>query len=207
MPIEMTCDQCQSHYHLKDEYAGQKLRCKKCGNVLEVPQAVQLEEVPSVDRGYHPAFARDKFLMNQKRMAISEKYYVFDERQNPILFIERPAHFFRSLLAVFAGFCTALLLVAAFVILGLALGDNKGGGNTLGGVIIIVGVFLAIVLAIVVGGLADPEAAHLGLHRRHEAASPAGDPPGPEVQLYPGDVYAPGPGGRAPGPVREELPL
>ncbi len=26
--------------------------------------------VPLVDRGYHPAFARDKFLMNQKRMLI-----------------------------------------------------------------------------------------------------------------------------------------
>ena len=38
MPIEISCDQCQSHYHLKDEHAGKKVRCKKCSEVFGVPE-------------------------------------------------------------------------------------------------------------------------------------------------------------------------
>jgi hypothetical protein len=152
MPIEVTCDQCQSHYSLKDEHAGKKLRCKQCGNVLIAPGVDGSGgEARSVDRGYHAAFARDKFLVNQKRISISEKYHVFDERQNPILFIERPAHLLRGIGAALAGLFVAIVLALAFVLLGIALGDAKGGGNNeVAGVVIIVGVVLAIVLAIAV---------------------------------------------------------
>ena len=102
MPITVVCDQCDSRYNLKDELAGKKLKCKKCGNILVAPELDEpADEIQTVDRGYHPAFARDKFLMNQKRISISSKYYVFDERGNPILYIERPSFIFRTLLAVF----------------------------------------------------------------------------------------------------------
>ncbi|MDB5350737.1 MAG: hypothetical protein JWN86_1984 [Planctomycetota bacterium] len=152
MPIEVTCDQCQAHYNLKDEHAGKKLRCKQCGNILVAPELDDFDaEAPRVDRGYHPAFARDKFLVNQKRMAISEKYYVFDEHQNPILYIERPAYFFRQLGALFAGIFTAIIVCLGAVMLGISMGDARGGGNsTMAGAVIVIGLILGIVLAIVV---------------------------------------------------------
>src|SRR5262249_28044137 len=145
MPVEVTCDQCQAHYTLKDEYAGKKVRCKECGNALVVPGLdTSGDGAPSVDRGYHPAFAPDKFLMNQNGISVSEKYYIFDERQNPILYIERPAHFFRRLGAALAGTFVAIFGTLAFVLLGIALGDAQGGGNnTLGGAVIIVGLVVS----------------------------------------------------------------
>lgn len=148
MPITVVCDQCESRYSLKDELAGKKLRCKKCGNVLVAPD---LDEpagaIDEVDRGYHPAFARDKFLMNQKRISISQKYYVFDERGNPILFIERPSHLFRSLLAVFGALFIGVTVAGAAVALGIAMGDANGG-NPASAIVIGVGGVAAIVLAI-----------------------------------------------------------
>lgn len=48
-------------------------------------------------------FDRDKFLLRQKLLAISEKYDVCDEEGTPILYIERPAHFLRNFGAVIAG--------------------------------------------------------------------------------------------------------
>src|SRR4051812_1564922 len=155
MPIQVTCDQCQAHYNLKDEHAGKKLRCKQCGNVLQAPELDEPRwDEPEVDRGYHPAFARDKFLMNQKRIAISEKYYVFDEDQNPILYIERPARLLRRLGAVFAGFFTAIFVSLGFVLVGISLGNPRGGGGgneTLGGLIAFLGIAVGIILAFVVG--------------------------------------------------------
>jgi len=43
-----------------------------------------------------PIFDWDKFLLKKKRVFTSEKYYVFDEAGNQILFIQRPAHLFRN---------------------------------------------------------------------------------------------------------------
>jgi len=58
-----------------------------------------------------PVFRRDKFLLRQKLLSISEKYDVCDEQGNPILFIERPLHFWRNLLAVLAGVGTGIILI------------------------------------------------------------------------------------------------
>lgn len=150
MPITVVCDQCDSRYSLKDELAGKKLRCKKCGNVLVAPDLGESAlDFEPVERGYHPAFARDKFLMNQKRISISSKYYVFDEHENPILFIERPAHFFRSLVAIFAAIFVGLAVAIGAVLLGISLGDAQN--NPVGIAVLVVGVTLAIVLAIAVG--------------------------------------------------------
>ena len=60
-----------------------------------------------------PAFDRDKFLLRQKFLAISEKYDVWDEEGNSILYIERPAHFLRNLGAVFAGLLAGVATGAA----------------------------------------------------------------------------------------------
>ncbi|HEX7899190.1 MAG TPA: hypothetical protein VF950_15600 [Planctomycetota bacterium] len=49
-----------------------------------------------------PVFMRSKFLLRQKHLSLSEKYYVWDEGGQALLFIERPAMILRSLLAALA---------------------------------------------------------------------------------------------------------
>lgn len=39
-------------------------------------------------------FDRDKFFVNQRRLALREKYYVYDEQGQAILYVERPFRFF-----------------------------------------------------------------------------------------------------------------
>lgn len=44
-------------------------------------------------RGSAAKFDRDKFLVNQRRMSIKEKYYVYDENGSPLFYVERPFKF------------------------------------------------------------------------------------------------------------------
>ena len=72
-----------------------------------------------------PIFLRSKFLLRQKHFSISEKYYVWDESGGNLLFIERPAHFFRNLLAVLAALGILAATVAACVGAGVALPEGS----------------------------------------------------------------------------------
>src|SRR3989338_4788354 len=109
MPVTVRC-QCGRTYELKDEYAGKPVKCPECGTVNVAPAAGA--GVPTLG---DPAFDRDKFLLRQKALAIKEKYYVWDEAGQAILYVERPRYVFRGLLAAFGG------LVAGPVVL-LAVG-------------------------------------------------------------------------------------
>ena len=51
--------------------------------------------------GQDPKFARDKFLVHQKVLSISSKYYVFDENEQPLFFVERPAFKLRAHIEIF----------------------------------------------------------------------------------------------------------
>lgn len=64
---------------------------------------------------YDPAFNRDRFMLRQK-VALREKYQVWDEYDQPILYIERPRYLLRNLLA-FAGAATlgAMLFLLFFI--------------------------------------------------------------------------------------------
>lgn len=64
-----------------------------------------------------PVFRRDRFLLRQKHLAISEKYYVNDEEGNPIMFVQRPARLARNLLAIFGALFAAGLWVILMVVL------------------------------------------------------------------------------------------
>jgi hypothetical protein len=88
MAIKVTCT-CGSEYDLKDDFAGRKVECPECKAVIEVPGSTLS------DFG-HPSFNRDKFLLRQKKISISEKYYVWDEQENTILYVVRPAHLLRK---------------------------------------------------------------------------------------------------------------
>lgn len=150
MPIEVVCEGCQAEYSLKDELAGKKVKCKSCETVIVVPLAeAEGPDEPPIAWGFDAAFQRDRFLINQKRLSISEKYYVFDEQQNPILFVERPAYFWRRLGAAFAGLFVAIFGTLAFTLVGIAF--DKPETKILGGLIILLGITISIIGAFVVG--------------------------------------------------------
>jgi uncharacterized protein YxjI len=145
MAVAVACG-CGASFDLKDEYAGRRLACPKCGGVVEAPAAAAIP-VPEGD----PAFARDKFLLRQKRISISEKYYVWDEAQRNILYIERPIRFGGSLLAVLAGFA------AAGVVIGIVFAVTSRMSNEQAQVVSwLVGVGLAFVALIVVAVSLSP---------------------------------------------------
>ncbi len=118
MPATVRC-QCGNTYDLKDEYAGRQVTCPKCGTVNVVPAPAA--GAPALG---DPAFDRDKFLLRQKAMAIKEKYYVWDEAGQTILYVERPRYVFRGLLAAFGGIATGLVVLIALGALSGAAGQG-----------------------------------------------------------------------------------
>src|SRR5262245_50489139 len=106
MPAVVECE-CGASYQLRDEFAGQRLQCPQCGrdHVAKETRSTQQAD---------PVFERDKFLLRQKVLAISEKYHVSDDQNNPILFVERPAHFIRNVTASLSGVAVggAMILLA-----------------------------------------------------------------------------------------------
>jgi len=48
-----------------------------------------------------PKFGRDKFLVHQKILSLNAKYYVYDENEQPLFFVERPALKLRAHIKVF----------------------------------------------------------------------------------------------------------
>ncbi len=116
MAIRVMCE-CGATYDLKDEFGGKTGQCPQCGAVIQVPAA------PTPSEGADPIFDRDKFLLRQKHLAItSQKYYVHDEDGNPILYVERPHHLLRTLLAVLAAIATTAAVGLFFAVLGALLG-------------------------------------------------------------------------------------
>ena len=53
------------------------------------------------DKGRDPKFDHDKFLVHQKMLSISAKYYVYDEHQDPLFFVQRPALRLKAHIEVF----------------------------------------------------------------------------------------------------------
>ena len=108
MAITVACA-CGEEYRLKDDMAGKQVRCRACGETVDVPGG---KEQGGADQGdLDPAFDRDKFLLRQKALAITgEKYYVWDEQGEVLMFLERPYHTLRALGAALAGIVVLLLL-------------------------------------------------------------------------------------------------
>lgn len=140
MPIETACPACDTAYRLKDEYGGRRVKCPKCGEPMAVPAAppaarfeVVEEDDDRADDGFPAdlpeAFRRDTFLLRQKLWSIKEKYTVADEDGEPVLWVERPAHLFKSLLALAAGIPVILVAGGGGAVGGFALGEAVGGKN------------------------------------------------------------------------------
>jgi uncharacterized protein YxjI len=109
MPSTALCS-CGASYALKDEYAGLLVQCRKCGQTIKASGG---NAAPLPQRS--KTFEHDQFLLRQKHLSLSEKYYVWDERGQVLLFVERPAHLLRNAAALFAG-----------IISGVAMGISLG---------------------------------------------------------------------------------
>lgn len=140
MSVTTTC-QCSNTFSLKDEYSGRLVKCPSCGAVV---RAGATEYTPESQAD--PIFGRDVFLLRQQALRVNERYDVTDDRGQPILFVERPAHFLRNLGALLVG------IAAAFVWLTFAttIADSIGPG-AVSNVLAMLGVIIAAPLAWIVG--------------------------------------------------------
>jgi uncharacterized protein YxjI len=109
MALSVQC-QCGNTYDLKDEYAGRLVRCPKCQAVSRAERSAY-----SPTSQADPVFDRDIFLLRQKHLAINEKYTVSDESGAPIVYVERPAHLLRNLLALIVGLAAVVVVLIAFM--------------------------------------------------------------------------------------------
>ena len=101
---------CGEVYELKPEYAGVLLECPTCGRHLRAGRRATVPRPPTL--GLDPAFDRDVFLLRQRVFTVASKYEVWTEQGTPILYVERPTYFFRTMFAYFVG------IIAAGMVLG-----------------------------------------------------------------------------------------
>jgi len=65
-------------------------------------------------------FSRDRFLLRQKLLALTETYRVFDEQGRPIMFVKREGHHLRQLVAAVA----AVFVALAFIVGGIGVSST-----------------------------------------------------------------------------------
>ena len=99
---------------MKEEFAGRLVKCPNCGTEL---RAAAIERRAQAD----PAFDRDQFLLRQQHLSINQKYHVWDEQGNAIMFVERPTHLLRTILVALAAVFGGVILVLGVVLAGVAL--------------------------------------------------------------------------------------
>lgn len=143
MPVRAHCA-CGAVYNLKNEYAGLRLGCPRCGRAVDAPA---LPPAPPVRRQEgDPAFAHDKFLLNERHFGVSEKYSVTDKDGAPLMFVERPNHVFLNVLAIFGGlfagslnffFCAVLTALARRAALDPLIGRLLGFWAVFGSVLVV----------------------------------------------------------------------
>jgi uncharacterized protein YxjI len=129
--ITVDCD-CGKTYRLKDEMAGRRVECPACRKVLRVEALVPTAQAD-------PVFDRDRFLLRQKHLAISQKYYVWDDHGAVLLFVERPTHLLRTLGVLFGTIGVVFASVMGVVFLAVLLANVSE---------------VAATIAVVLGGLA-----------------------------------------------------
>ena len=153
MAVVVSC-RCRNTYTLKDEYAGKLVECPQCGAVNKASEST-LTPKSQADE----AFNRDIFLLRQKHLSINQKYQVFDEQGNPILFIERPTHFWRTLLAVFVAWVVTIVVYLGGMAVASVSARQGGGGG------LAVFVLLAAPVVFVVIAMALSKKRHVTFYR------------------------------------------
>ena len=106
-------------------------------------------------------FERDKYLLKQKHLSLTEKYAIFDDADHQLLFVRREAHHFKQIVALLAAVAAALVVGGAAIAAGSSLNARKY--ETLIMVLSILGVLAGIAAAIVVGIWLSPKR-HIGFY-------------------------------------------
>lgn len=81
----------------------------------ELAAAAVSVPVPQPERPYDPVFDRDRFLLRQK-VTVRETYQVWDEYDQPILYIERPRHVLRNFVAFMAAAAFGIVMTLFFAV-------------------------------------------------------------------------------------------
>jgi hypothetical protein len=171
MPVTVTCG-CGSTYELRDEFAGQTLRCPSCQRTIVAPAiSGGIASSPPPPLNYagpmgmaqqgDGIFDRYKFLMRQKVMSINEKYFVSDEQNRPIVFVERPAHALQNLGAILVGLLAGAIVIGAMIFVAGTLFRNNESAAVL---CVVVGVVLGVAAALCVGIPLSPKR-HVSFYR------------------------------------------
>jgi uncharacterized protein YxjI len=142
MPVVVSC-RCRNTYTLKDEYAGKLVECPECGAVNKAGES-SLTPKSQADG----IFNRDIFLLRQKHLSINQKYQVSDEEGNAILFVERPTHFWRTILALLVAY---VVTMAAYMLVMAALVGQRAqtGQSQENPLVALVLMFLPVVFVVV----------------------------------------------------------
>jgi uncharacterized protein YxjI len=140
MSVTVTCG-CSNTFSLKDEYQGRMVKCPSCGAALRAGNTEF-----TADSQADPVFGRDVFLLRQQALRINERYNISNDTGQPLLFVERPAHFFRNLLAVVGALAAAYAWVAVLIQASTAVGTGALA-NTLS----IIGIVGFIPILVIVG--------------------------------------------------------
>ncbi len=81
-------------------------------------------------------------------MAISEKYYVWDEAGKTILFVQRPAELIKGCLAVLGGLVTFGAIIGGMAVLATLVGKDAAPVVIIPGMLIAFGATLAVIIAL-----------------------------------------------------------
>lgn len=144
MPITVQ-SACGRSFPLKDELAGKLVKCPECGEEIRVPGGASAS-ISVKYQGLDPAFQRKKYLLRQKHMAISEKYYVWDEAGAMLLFVQRPVHFVRSCLALLGGMAALAVIAAGVIALGSMLEKDAAPWVMVPGIILAVAAMITVII-------------------------------------------------------------
>ena len=160
MPVRAVCA-CGAAYNLKDQYAGARLGCPKCGGPVDAPALPPAPPVRAQEGD--PVFAADKFLLDERHFDVSEKYSVTDTSGRQLLFVERPNYPLRNVLAYAAALgAGALNILAASVLYGVvkaAVPDPVLLGS------VAVWQRLGSLLVVLLGVMAFPQKRHVTVYR------------------------------------------
>lgn len=122
MAIQVECP-CGRTLRLKNEFAGERIRCPDCDGTIDVPAIA-----PQADA----LFDRDRFLLRQRVMSISQVYDVRDDHDRSILYVKRPTALWWAILGILAGVVVFFLIfLGGLAVLQMLTLD--GGGRRIDG--------------------------------------------------------------------------
>jgi len=114
MAINVRCG-CGRSLALKNELAGERLRCPDCGGTVDVPAIVRQADA---------VFDHDRFLLRQRVMTIAQVYDVRDDAGGPLLYVKRPSYVLWGILGILAGFVTFFVVFLGGMLVAAALFDR-----------------------------------------------------------------------------------